>query len=51
LNDDPRTGNVKVGYMDGKDVGTRIARADIADFMLKQVRDQNYRRQAPLINN
>jgi putative NADH-flavin reductase len=33
LTDDPKTGSVKVGYV-GKGMGSRIARADIADFML-----------------
>jgi putative NADH-flavin reductase len=51
LNNDPKSGKVKVGYMGRGEVGTRITRADIADFMLKQVRDPKYLRQAPLISN
>lgn len=51
LNNDPRSGKVKVGYMGRGEVRTRISRADIADFMLKQVKDQKYLGQAPLISN
>jgi putative NADH-flavin reductase len=51
LNNGPRTGRVRVGYKGRREVGLRIARADIADFMLKQVDDSRYLRQAPLISN
>jgi putative NADH-flavin reductase len=51
LNNDPKSGKVKVGHMGRGEVGTRISRADIADFMLKQVKDPKYLRQAPLISN
>jgi putative NADH-flavin reductase len=51
LNNDPKSGKVQVGYMGRGEVGTRISRADIADFMLKQVKDPKYLRQAPLISN
>jgi putative NADH-flavin reductase len=51
LNDNPRTGKVRVGYMGRGEVRTRITRADIADFMLKQVREEKYLKQAPLISN
>jgi putative NADH-flavin reductase len=51
LNNGPKSGKVRVGYMDRGEVGTRISRADIADFMLKQVKDPKYLRQAPLISD
>ena len=51
LNNGPRTGRVRVGYKGRGEVGLRIARADIADFMLNQVNDSRYLRQAPLISN
>lgn len=51
LNNGPKSGKVKAGYMGRGEVGTRISRADIADFMLKQVQDKKYLRQAPLIGN
>jgi putative NADH-flavin reductase len=51
LDNDPKSGKVRAGYIGGGELGTRISRADIADFMLKQVRDKKYLRQAPLISN
>lgn len=50
LTDDPPTGDVKVGYL-GEGVGSRISRANIAAFVLKQVDDNTYLRQAPVISN
>lgn len=50
LTDDPPTGLVKVGYV-GKGMGPRISRADMADFMLRQLTDDTYIRQAPAISN
>ena len=46
----PKTGRVKVGYVD-KAMGMRLSRADMAEFMLKQVQDTTYVRQAPAISN
>ncbi|MGP8125562.1 MAG: NAD(P)-dependent oxidoreductase [Nitrososphaerales archaeon] len=51
LNNKPKTGKVKIGYVGSGEVGTRISRADIADFMLKQMNDTRYLRQAPTISN
>ena len=50
LTDDPKTGNIKVGYV-GKGMGSRISRADIADFMLAQLKDKTYIRKSPAISN
>ena len=50
LTDEPPAGDVKVGYL-GKGVGSRISRADIAAFMLKQADSDTYLRQAPVISN
>ncbi len=50
LTDDPKTGRVQVGYV-GKGMGPRITRADMADFILKQVSDRQFVRQAPAISN
>jgi hypothetical protein len=49
--DKPKSGKVRVGYPGSGGVGIRISRADIADFMLKQVQDSKYLRQSPLISN
>jgi len=51
LNNNPKSGKVKVGYLGKKEVGLKISRADIADFMLKQVQDTTYIRKAPAISN
>ncbi len=49
LNEGPHTGTYRVGWT-GVNTGIRVSRADIADFMLKQVTDTTYLRQAPLIS-
>ena len=51
LNNNPKSGKVKVGYLGKKEVGLKISRADIADFMLKQVQDTKYIGKAPVISN
>lgn len=51
LNNKPMTGRLKTGYVGRREVGTRISRADTADFMLKQIDDTRYLRQAPAISN
>ena len=51
LNNKPKSGKVRAGYVGRGDVGTWISRADVADFMLKQVQDTTYLRQAPAITN
>jgi len=50
LTDAPKPGVVKVGHM-GNAMGMRLSRADLAEFMLKQVQDAEYLRQAPAISN
>lgn len=50
LTDDLKKGTVRVGYV-GRDIGARISRADMADFMLKQVSDKTFLHQAPAISN
>ena len=49
LNDGAHTGTYRVGWT-GVNTGIRISRADVADFMLKQVTDTTYLRQAPLVS-
>lgn len=41
LNDNPKSGKVKVGYLGRGEMGVRISRADMAEFMLKQVQERN----------
>lgn len=49
LTDEPAHGHLKVGYVG--DTNTSLSRADMAAFMLKQVDDPTYSRQAPAISN
>jgi hypothetical protein len=51
LNNNPKSGKVRAGCLGREEVGTWISRADIADFMLKQIQDTKYLRQAPAISN
>jgi len=51
LNNNPKSDKVKVGYVGRGEVGTAISRADLADFLLKQVEDTKYVGQAPAISN
>ncbi|HSJ53019.1 MAG TPA: SDR family oxidoreductase [Anaerolineae bacterium] len=50
LTDDPPRGDVRVGYV-GQGIGPRVSRADVAAFVLRQVSDDTYVRQAPAISN
>lgn len=50
LSDGAYTGEYRVGYV-GKGSGSRLARADLADFLLKEVRQNSYLHQAPMISN
>jgi putative NADH-flavin reductase len=50
LNDSPPTGKIRIGYL-GSDVGVQLSRADMADFILKQVNDQTFLCKAPVISN
>ncbi len=47
LTNSPRAGNYRHGL--AKDISGRIARADVAEFMLKQVSDDTYLRKTPAI--
>lgn len=49
LTDGERKGNYRIGKV-GVDDGPRISRADVADFMLKQVADKKFIGQAPVIS-
>ena len=51
LNNNPKSGKIRAGYVGMGEVGTQISRADLAEFMLKQVEDTKYLRQAPAISN
>ncbi|MCU0492147.1 MAG: SDR family oxidoreductase [Chloroflexaceae bacterium] len=50
LTEGPHTGKYRVGWV-GVNTGVSISRADVADFMLKQVQDNTYLRKAPMISD
>ena len=49
LIDQPAQGTLIVGYVG--DIHSRISRADMAAFMLKQLKDNRYLKKAPAISN
>jgi len=49
LTGDERKGEYRVGYV-GKNSGFRISRADVADFMLSQLTDDEYIGQMPMVS-
>lgn len=51
LNNNPKSGKVRVGYLGMDEVGMRISRADLAEFMLKQVKNKKYLQKSPVISN
>jgi NAD(P)H-binding len=50
LTEGPHTGTYRVGWT-GVNTGIQVSRANVADFMLKQVTDTTYLRQAPLVSD
>ena len=50
LQDGPRTGNIKVGWV-GVGTGTTINRPDLAEFMIKQATSDTYLRKMPAVSN
>jgi putative NADH-flavin reductase len=51
LNNQAGTGRIRAGYLGRRQVGTKLARSDLARFMLGQVQDGTWLRQAPAISN
>ncbi|MBA3872273.1 MAG: SDR family oxidoreductase [Anaerolineae bacterium] len=49
LTDQPPQGTLKIGYVG--DITSRLSRADMAAFMLKQLDDDTYLKKAPAISN
>ena len=50
LNNNPHTGKYRVGWV-GVNTGSRLSRADAADFILKQIKGNTYLRKAPALSN
>jgi len=51
LNNQSPTGQVRIGYYGQEQVKMSITRKDLAHFMLGQVKDMHYIKQAPAISN
>lgn len=51
LKDGPKTGRVHVGYLGDGVTGTYLARANAADFILKQLRSDQYFGKAPIVTD
>ena len=49
LTEGEKTGEYRVGYV-GKNSGSKISRADVADFMLRQAEDGTYLGQKPMVS-
>jgi putative NADH-flavin reductase len=50
LTEGPRTGKYRVGWV-GVNTGVSISRADLADFMLKEVTDNTYLHKLPMVSD
>jgi hypothetical protein len=51
LNNNPRSDGVKAGYLGKGEVGVRISRADIAGFILKELKNGKFINRMPVISN
>ncbi|MEM8524979.1 MAG: NAD(P)H-binding protein [Bacteroidota bacterium] len=49
LTNDERQGNYKIGWV-GVNAGTKISRADLADFILTQVEEEHFNYQMPFVS-
>lgn len=50
LTDGARTGEYRVSYV-GPDSGVRVARADVASFMLRELADRSWSRRMPVVSS
>jgi putative NADH-flavin reductase len=51
LNNNPKSSKVRVGYLGAGEVGVQLSRADMAGFILGELKNPNYIRQVPAIGN
>jgi len=51
LNNNPAFGEVRIGYLGRGEVGTQLSRADMAGFILDELKNARYIRQMPAISN
>jgi putative NADH-flavin reductase len=50
LTNKPKTGTYKIGWV-GVNSGTKITRADLADFIVTQIDDESFNYQMPFVSN
>jgi nucleoside-diphosphate-sugar epimerase len=50
LTDNPGTGDIRAGYL-GQGTGPRLSREDMASFIVRQLEDERYLHEAPVISN
>ena len=50
LTDDSGTGDIRAGYL-GQGTGPRLSREDMASFIVRQLEDDTYLHEAPVISN
>jgi putative NADH-flavin reductase len=51
LSNKPESGKVRVGYLGRGEVGVQLSRADMARFILDELKNRKYIRQMPAISN
>jgi putative NADH-flavin reductase len=51
LNNKPKSGRVNAGYLGKDEVGIQISRADLAGFILDELKNGDYIKQMPAISN
>jgi putative NADH-flavin reductase len=51
LNNDLKSGKIRVGYLGKGEVGARLSRADLGGFILDELKNAKYIRQMPAISN
>ena len=51
LNNNPKSSKVRVGYLGTGAVGVQLSRADMADFILDELKKAKYIRQMPVVSN
>ena len=51
LNNNPKSSKVRVGYLGKGEVGVRLSRADMAGFILDELKNKKYVRRMPAISN
>jgi hypothetical protein len=51
LDNKPKSGKVRAGYLGTGEIGIQLSRADMAGFILDELKKAEYIRQMPAISN